>query len=56
MLYLFHIIFINRNFLNENLYEKTIVKNATNTKDVKNKKELKTIGKEDINVENLITE
>ena len=39
-----------------NLYEKTIVKHATNTKDVKTKKELKTISKDDINVENLITE
>ena len=39
-----------------NLYEKTIVKHAANTKDTKNKKELKTIKKEDINVENLIVE
>ena len=39
-----------------NLYEKTIVKHATNTKGVKAKKELKTISKEDINIENLITE
>ena len=39
-----------------NLYEKTIVKHASNTKDVKTKKELKTISKEDVNVENLIVE
>ena len=39
-----------------NLYEKTIVKHASNTKGVKNKKELKTISKEDINIENLIVE
>ena len=39
-----------------NLYEKSIVKHAANTKDTKNKKELKTIKKEDINVENLIVE
>ena len=39
-----------------NLYEKTIVKHAANTKSKKNKKELKTINKEDINIENLIIE
>ncbi len=39
-----------------NLYEKTIVKHAANTKDKKNKKELKTITKEDINIDNLIIE
>ena len=39
-----------------NLYEKTIVKHAANTKDKKTKKELKTINKEDINIDNLIVE
>ena len=39
-----------------NLYEKTIVKHAANTKNKKSKKELKTITKEDINIENLIVE
>lgn len=39
-----------------NLYEKTIVKHASNTKGIKTKRELKTINKEDINIENLITE
>lgn len=37
-----------------NLYEKTIVKHAANTKNKKSKKALKTIQKEDISVENLI--
>lgn len=37
-----------------NLYEKTIIKHATNTKNTKSKKELKTIQKGDISVENLI--
>ena len=39
-----------------NLYEKTIVKHAENTKGKKAKKILKTISKEDINIENLIVE
>jgi len=39
-----------------NLYEKTIVKHAENTKGKKTKKVLKTISKEDINIENLIVE
>ena len=39
-----------------NLYEKTIVKHAANTAGKKTKKELKTISKEDINIDNLIVE
>ena len=37
-----------------NLYEKTIIKHASNTKGKKSKKVLKTIEKEDISVENLL--
>ena len=37
-----------------NLYEKAIVKHATNTKGKKRKKILKTITEEDINAENLL--
>ena len=36
------------------LYEKTVIKHASNTKNKKSKKALKTIEKEDINTENLI--
>ena len=39
-----------------NLYEKSIVKHATNTKNIKTKKALKTISADDINIENLIVE
>lgn len=39
-----------------NMYEKTIVKHATNTKDKKKKDILITITKEDINIDNLIKE
>ena len=50
----------SRNFGNarfvRNLYEKTIVKHAANTKDKNGKKVLKTINKEDINIDNLIVE
>ena len=45
--------FVNARFV-RNVYEKTIVKHAANTKGKKSKKELKTINKEDINIENLI--
>lgn len=37
-----------------NIYEKSIIKHASNTKNTKNKKTLKTISKEDISVENLL--
>ena len=37
-----------------NIYEKTIIKHASNTKDKKNKTILKTITKEDVNADNLI--
>ena len=36
------------------LYEKTVIKHASNTKDKKNKKALQTIEKEDISTENLM--
>ena len=36
-----------------NVYEKTIIKHASNTKNKKGKKSLKTIEKEDISIENL---
>ena len=39
-----------------NIYEKTIVRHASNVKDKKQKKVLKTITKKDINTENLILE
>lgn len=39
-----------------NIYEKTVVRHATNVKDKKQKKVLKTITKNDINIENLILE
>ena len=39
-----------------NMYEKTVVRHATNTKDKKQKEKLITITEEDINVENLINE
>ena len=48
----------NKNFGNarfvRNVYEKTIIKHATNTKNKKGKKVLQTITKDDISVENLI--
>ena len=37
-----------------NLYEKTIIKHASNTKNTKNKKILQTIDKKDISTENLL--
>ena len=37
-----------------NIYEKTVIKHASNVKDKKRKDVLKTITKNDINVENLI--
>ena len=47
-----------RNFGNarfvRNIYEKSIVKHASNTKGKKSKKILKTIDKDDINAENLL--
>lgn len=59
--YLRDIIEENRNMKNfgnarfvRNIYEKTVVKHASNVKDKKQKKILRTITKEDINVENLI--
>ena len=59
--YLREIINKNRNMKNfgnarfvRNIYEKTIIKHASNVKDKKQKKILKTITKEDISVENLI--
>ena len=45
--------FGNARFI-RNIYEKSIIKHASNTKDKKQKKILKTITKEDINDENLI--
>lgn len=39
-----------------NIYEKTIIKHASNVKDKKQKKVLKTITKEDISIDNLILE
>ena len=45
--------FGNARFI-RNIYEKTIVKHASNVKDKKRKDILKTITKEDINIENLI--
>ena len=47
--------FGNARFI-RNIYEKTIIKHASNVKDKKRKDVLKTITKEDINVENLILE
>ena len=59
--YLKEIINENRNVKNfgnarfvRNIYEKTIIKHASNTKDKKQKKVLRTITKEDISAENLI--
>ena len=59
--YLEEVINQNRNTENfgnarfvRNIYEKTIIKHATNVKDKKQKKILKTIIKEDISIENLI--
>ena len=61
--YLREIIDENRNMKNfgnarfvRNIYEKTVVKHATNVKDKKQKKILKTITKDDINTDNLILE
>ena len=45
--------FGNARFI-RNIYEKTIIRHATNVKDKKQKKILKTITKEDINTDNLI--
>jgi len=39
-----------------NIYEKTVVRHASNVKDKKQKRVLKTITKKDINIENLILE
>ena len=39
-----------------NIYEKTVIRHATNVKDKKQKKILKTITKKDINIDNLILE
>ena len=47
--------FGNARFM-RNVFEKTVIKHATNTKDSNNKKALKTITKEDISTENLIKE
>lgn len=59
--YLEEVINQNRNTQNfgnarfvRNIYEKTIIKHASNVKDKKQKKILKTITKEDISIENLI--
>ena len=59
--YLEEVINENRNTENfgnarfvRNIYEKTIIKHASNVKDKKQKKILKTITKEDISIENLI--
>ena len=59
--YLEEIINENRNMKNfgnarfvRNIYEKTIIKHASNVKDKKQKKVLKTITKKDISIENLI--
>ena len=45
--------FGNARFI-RNLYEKSIIKHATNTKDVKDKKKLRTITEDDISVEGLL--
>jgi len=47
--------FGNARFM-RNVFEKTVIKHATNTKDAKDKKVLSTITKEDISTENLIKE
>ena len=47
--------FGNARFI-RNIYEKTVVRHASNVKSKKQKKILKTITKEDINIENLILE
>lgn len=47
--------FGNARFI-RNIYEKTIIKHASNVKDKKQKKILKTITKDDISIENLILE
>ena len=47
--------FGNARFI-RNIYEKTIIRHASNVKDKKQKKILKTITKKDINIENLILE
>ena len=59
--YLKEVIDENRNMKNfgnarfvRNIYEKTVIKHASNVKDKKQKKILKTITKDDISVENLI--
>ena len=59
--YLEEVINKNRNVKNfgnarfvRNIYEKTVIKHASNVKDKKQKKILKTITKEDISIENLI--
>ena len=39
-----------------NMYEKTVVKHATNTKDKKRTDLLTTISKDDVNIDNLIKE
>ena len=59
--YLREVIDENRNMKNfgnarfvRNIYEKTVIKHASNVKDKKRKDILKTITKEDINIENLI--
>ena len=59
--YLKEIIDDNRNMKNfgnarfvRNIYEKTVIRHASNVKDKKQKKILKTITKDDINTENLI--
>jgi hypothetical protein len=45
--------FGNARFI-RNVYEKTIIKHASNTKNIKTKKKLKTITEDDISTENLI--
>ena len=47
--------FGNARFI-RNIYEKTIIKHASNVKDKKQKKILKTITKDDISIENLVLE
>ena len=47
--------FGNARFI-RNIYEKTVIRHASNVKNKKQKNILKTITKEDINVENLILE
>ena len=61
IIYLKEIIDNNRNMKNfgnarfvRNIYEKTVIKHASNVKNKKNKKVLKTITKNDISIENLI--